>query len=242
MGLILVTGASTGLGLAATRALMEEGHDVVLHARRAERVEDRDVLGRVHAVVTGDLADLNATVALAEDVNALGRLDAVIHNAAVMGGEDVMTTNVVAPFVLTAVLESPRRSLFISSSMHWSGSPDLEVIDGRKVRRQPYEDSKLLVTTLAMACARIFPDAMAHAVDPGWVPTRMGGPGAPDDLAQGHQTQQWLATAPEGEIRPRSGGYWYHRSTRQPHPITEDRVFQDDLVDRLSAATGLDLV
>ena len=42
------------------------------------------------------------------------------------------------------------------------------------------------------------------------VPTRMGGPGASDDFDEGHRTQEWLATADETAINPRSGGYWYH--------------------------------
>ena len=242
MGMILVTGASTGLGLATAQTLADEGHDVVLHARHSDRVEDQALLDRVHAVVTGDLADLDTVVGIAEGVNALGQLDAVIHNAGVMRG-DVVATNLVAPFVLTASLESPQRSVFLSSSMHRSGAPDLGAI-GRHgaMAGGSYEDSKLLVTTLAMAVARLFPTWMAHAVDPGWVPTRMGGRGAPDDLVQGHQTQEWLASAPEDQIRPRSGGYWYHRSTLEPHPLTRDPRLQDDLVGRLVSATGIELL
>lgn len=67
----------------------------------------------------------------------------------------------------------------------------------------------------------------------------MGGPGATDDLAKGQQTQVWLATAPATEIVPRTGGYWHHRSTQEPHPLTRDKKFLDDLLSWLSAATGL---
>lgn len=243
MALILVTGASTGLGLSTARALDEEGHAVVLHARRAARVEDQALLRRMHAVVTGDLADMSRTVEMAEEVNGLGRLDAVIHNAGVMQGPDVMATNVVAPFVLSAILRAPRRSIFLSSSMHHSGSARLDTVDFAAADGpQSYSDSKLFVTTLAMALARLVPEALAHAVDPGWVPTRMGGPGAPDDLAKGHQTQAWLATADEAEISPRTAGYWHHRRPREPHPLTRDESFQDDLLRRLGIATGLTLV
>ena len=61
--------------------------------------------------------------------------------------------------------------------MHLSGSPDLRGVDLARARPRAYSDSKLYVTALAMAYARLWPDTMAHAVDPGCVPTRMGGPG-----------------------------------------------------------------
>jgi NAD(P)-dependent dehydrogenase (short-subunit alcohol dehydrogenase family) len=100
-----------------------------------------------------------------------------------------------------------------------------------------YSDSKLLVTTLAAAVARIWPDVLSNAVDPGWVPTRMGGPGAPDDLRQGHITQEWLATSDEPEART-SGGYWYHRRRADPAPGVQDQRFQDRLLDELARFTA----
>nr|WP_227996121.1 hypothetical protein [Glycomyces albidus] len=129
--------------------------------------------------------------------------------------------------------------IFLSSGMHLSGSADLDGVDFDRDSARSYEDSKLYVTAFAMALAGRRPDAMAHVVDPGWVPTRMGGPGAPDSLVEGHRTQEWLATAPASEIRPRSGGYWFHRRTRQPHPAALDPAFQDALLERLAAHTGL---
>ncbi len=243
MSLILVTGASTGLGLASAAALADQGHDVVLHARTPGRLEDRTLLGRVRADVYADLADLESVERLAEEVNAIGRLDAVIHNAGVMHGPDVYATNVVAPYVLTARLTSPRRSIYLSSSMHRSGSVDLQRVDfATSAGRQSYETSKLYVTALAMALARRGgPDSVAHAVDPGWVPTRMGGRGAPDSIERGHETQDWLATGNASGITPATGGYWYHRSTSDPHPATRDPCFQDDLLDRLELATRISL-
>jgi len=53
-------------------------------------------------------------------------------------------------------------------------------------------------------------DVRSDVVDPGWVSTRMGGPGAPDDLDPGHATQEWLAASSEPNTAG-SGGYWYHR-------------------------------
>lgn len=241
MALILVTGASAGLGLATVTALVEAGHDVALHARNAGRIAGLSVRERVHQVVYGNLADLAETVRLAEQANRIGRFDAVIHNAGVLRGPEVFTVNIVAPYVLTALMTPPARMIFLSSSMHLSGSTDLDAVDFHRapVRGGAYEDSKLYVTALAMACARLRPQAMAHAVDPGWVPTRMGGASAPDSLEEGHRTQEWLATAEASAINPRSGGYWYHLRTRRPHPAVHDLTFQDDLLRKLERHTGI---
>ena len=84
MSLVLVTGASTGLGLATVTALLDGGHDVVLHARSADRVEDPAVLDRVVGTAYGALSDLDATAALARELDGFGRFDAVVHNAGTM--------------------------------------------------------------------------------------------------------------------------------------------------------------
>jgi hypothetical protein len=38
-------------------------------------------------------------------------------------------------------------------------------------------------------------------MDPGWVPTRMGEYGAPDDLQKGYETQVWLAVSEDGKAK-----------------------------------------
>ena len=240
MALILVTGASGGLGLASATSLADLGHDVVLHARSAERLRDRALLARMHDVVFGDLSSLDATVRVAERANENGVFDAVIHNAGVLRGPEVLAVNTIAPYVLTAMMTS-RRSIYLSSSMHSSGATDLSAgsLFDTHGSRHPYEDSKLYVTTLAMAVAARRPDMLSHAVDPGWVPTRMGGSGASDSIDEGHLTQKWLATADATEIAPRTGGYWYHRATRNPHRATRDSEFQSALLGRLETLTGL---
>ena len=232
MSLVLVTGASTGLGLATVHALLAASHDVVLHARSEDRVEDPQVLERVAGVAYGDLGDLDATVGLAQRLAGFGRFDAVIHNAGTMDRSLAAQVNVVAPYVLTALMEAPARSIVLSSGMHLSGSTDL-------AHGGDYSDSKLWVTTLTMALAGLRPSTLAHAVDPGWVPTRMGGAGAPDDLDEGHRTQVWLATAPEAEIDPRTGGYWHHRAPRPAHAAASDPVFQQEVLAHLEHRTGL---
>jgi hypothetical protein len=80
----------------------------------------------------------------------------------------------------------------------------------------------------------------SNAVDPGWVPTRMGGPGAPDDLRLGHLTQEWLATSDDPEART-SGGYWYHQRRAEPARGVHDEQFQEQLIEDLARFTATPL-
>jgi len=226
---IFITGSAGGLGRAAAQTLLGDGHEVIVHARSAERLADLEDLGA--SAVVGDLADLVETRAVAEQVNRLGPVDAVIHNAGVLSGRHVMAVNVVAPYLLTALIDRPQRLVYLSSNMHLGGGADIAA------KTVSYSDSKLFVTTLAVAVARLWPDVYSNAVDPGWVPTEMGGPGAPDDLRLGHLTQEWLATSDDPEART-SGGYWFHQERRPPHPAALDPRFQDDLLAALARLTG----
>ncbi|MBO1268993.1 SDR family NAD(P)-dependent oxidoreductase [Arthrobacter cavernae] len=239
MSRILVTGSSDGLGRAAAEALLDGGHAVVVHARTPERLAAvQDLLDRGAQSVVGDLARLDEVRDMAGQVNALGRFDAVIHNAGVIGGPSLLPVNVVAPFVLTAEMERPDRLLYLSSSMHRGGHADLDGVDWSGARdSRSYSDSKLFVTALAAAVARLWTEVSAHAVDPGWVPTRMGGPGASDDLRLGHVTQAWLAVSDSPEAL-RSGQYWHHQRTQAPHPVVHDRHFQAALLGSLADYTG----
>ncbi len=242
MARIFITGSAGGLGRAAAQTLLGDGHAVIVHARSAERLAAVDALiGRGASAVVGDLADLDQTRAVADQVNRLGRVDAVIHNAGVDSGPRILPVNVVAPYLLTALIRRPQRLVFLSSDMHYGGRADIAGLDWSGQRATgSYSDSKLFVTALAVAVARVWPDVYSNAVDPGWVPTKMGGPGAPDDLRLGHLTQEWLATSDEPEAHS-SGGYWYHQRRRTPHPAVLDPHFQDDLLAALARFTGAPL-
>ncbi|MFD7326253.1 SDR family NAD(P)-dependent oxidoreductase [Streptomyces sp. NPDC059875] len=236
MALILVTGASSGLGHNAAKSLADAGHDVVIHVRNPARLADAGDAVRWKGVVTGDLADLDEIQGVARQASSFGRFDTVIHNAGVLHSPDTVTVNTVAPYLLTALMHKPGRLIYLSSSMHRTGSTDL----GRLVAgTASYSDSKLWVTTLALALASRWETTSSHAVDPGWVPTRMGGAGAPDDLAAGHRTQVWLATHPD--VTPHTGGYWYHQQTQVPHPAAQDEGFQARLIQALEDHTGVPL-
>jgi NAD(P)-dependent dehydrogenase (short-subunit alcohol dehydrogenase family) len=236
MARVLVTGAASGLGLNAATDLATGGHDVVVHVRDRTR-RPGEPAGRGWAdVVTGDLSDLAQIAGVAEQANACGPFDAVIHNAGVMEPHDVLAVNVLAPYLLTTLLEPPERQVFLSSSMHRGGSTDLRRATSGRLS---YSDTKLWVTALSRELADLRPATASHAVDPGWVPTRMGGPGAPDDLRAGHETQVWLSTAVD--VEPATGGYWHHRRTQRPHPAVEDASFRAALVDELARLTGVTL-
>ncbi|MHA4816105.1 SDR family NAD(P)-dependent oxidoreductase [Streptomyces aculeolatus] len=240
MARVLVTGAATGLGRNTVAALLDEGHEAVLHARHHARLSDvHDLLARGAAPVTGDLATHEGTLSVAEQANALGGIDAVIHNAGVYNGPDTLAVNVLAPYLMTCLITRPDRHIYLSSSMHTTGRADTSPITAPgSSTALGYADSKLFVTTLAAALPRRLPGVLSNAVDPGWVPTRMGGPSAPDDLRLGHVTQLWLATTPSPET---TGGYWHHQHQQSPHPAVRDDTFQEELLDALSHRTGITL-
>jgi NAD(P)-dependent dehydrogenase (short-subunit alcohol dehydrogenase family) len=241
MARVFITGSADGLGRLAAQTLLDEGHEVVVHTRNTNRLEAvRDLVDRGAVVVVGDLADIEQTRGIAHDVNRLGRMDTVIHNAGVYTGPPVMPVNIVAPYLLTALIDRPQRLVYLSSSDHYSGQPSLADVGWSGRRAGSYSDSKLFVTTLAAAVARLWPEFFSNAVDPGWVPTRMGGPGAPDDLRLGHLTQEWLATSDDPDART-SGGYWYHQRRTEPHPAVHDENFQGALLDELIRHTDVRL-
>ena len=238
---IFVTGSSDGLGLMAARLLAEQGHAVVLHARNEARAKDaRAALPQAEAVIVGDLSTLGAMIEVADEANRLGRFDAVIHNVGlgyrearrvetVDGLSQLWAVNVLAPYVLTALMRKPDRLVYLSSGMHTGGNPSLD--DPQWSRRrwngsQAYADTKLHDVLLAFGVARRWSDVLSNALTPGWVPTRMGGPGAPDDLQQAHLTQAWLAASDDPAARG-TGGYFYHRRLTDVHPAARDAQLQD---------------
>ena len=252
---IFITGSTDGLGRAAAGLLMGEGHDVVLHARSRERAA---VLGDLAAdaagVVIGDLGSAAETRELARQVNQIGRMDAVIHNAGVFlepsrsttaeGHAKTLAVNTLAPYLLTALIGRPDRLIYLSSGLHHSGTGSLRDIDWTERpwnAARAYSESKMCVTALALTLARVWPDVLSHAVDPGWVPTKMGGAAATGDLEKGYLTQTWLAVSNDAAATV-SGGYWYHRQRQAPAPQARDPAFQDQLMDRLAALTGVALL
>jgi NAD(P)-dependent dehydrogenase (short-subunit alcohol dehydrogenase family) len=254
MARVFITGSTDGLGLAAALALLDQNHQVVLHARSTHRVSAMaDIAARCAGVVVGDLSSAKQTRAVADQVNALGRMDAVIHNAGVYrepdrgmtpeGHPTLFAVNTLAPYLLTALVMRPRRLVYLSSGLHRGGEGSL--VDLAWTKRpwntgQAYAESKLQVAALAFAIARRWPTVLSNVVDPGWARTRMGGSSAPVDVDTGQRTQSWLATSDDVAARV-TGRYW--KAMRQEEPAREatDHAFQDTLVARLAEITGVAL-
>jgi NAD(P)-dependent dehydrogenase (short-subunit alcohol dehydrogenase family) len=251
MSRVFITGSSDGLGLMAGQLLASEGHQVTLHARNEARAADAGrALSQAEAVVVGDLSSIAQMRRVAAQANELGRYDAVIHNVgvgyrephadAVDGLSHVFAINVLAPYLLTALMLPPRRLVYLSSGMHRGGKADLRDPQW-KTRRwngsQAYSDSKLLDVVLAFAVARRWPAVLSNALEPGWVPTKMGGPGAPDDLSLGAVTQAWLAVSDDPAAMV-SGQYFRHQRRHQVHPAARREELQDELLAYCAGLTG----
>jgi NAD(P)-dependent dehydrogenase (short-subunit alcohol dehydrogenase family) len=254
MARVFITGSTDGLGRAAAESLMDDGHEVVLHARSPDRASAvSDLASRSAGVVIGDLRSAAETRSIAEQVNAIGRMDAVIHNAGIYrtqgrdatpdGHASILAVNTLAPYMLTALIERPDRLVFVSSSEHSAGAGpirDIDWVTRRWDSARAYGESKLYVVALAFALARRWPKVLSNAVDPGWARTRMGGANAPVDIDTGQRTQSWLAVSDEPAARV-SGRYWYQLRQQQPASDAMDVAYQDQLIAELAALTGVTL-
>lgn len=254
MSRVFITGSADGLGLMAANLLIDQGHDITLHARSEARAQD--ALGAAPGAtnaVAGDLSSVAETRRLAEQLNDIP-FDAVIHNAGIGyreprriltsdGLEHVFAVNTLAPYLLTALMRRPKRLIYLSSGLHKQGEVDFEDLQWEQRAwngLQAYADSKLHDAILAGAVAARWPDVCANAVEPGWVATKMGGRSAPEDLMQGPVTQAWLAVSDDENART-TGGYFYHRRPREPHPAMHDPTAQQGLLEACARVAGVAL-
>jgi NAD(P)-dependent dehydrogenase (short-subunit alcohol dehydrogenase family) len=239
----------------AGQLLITQGHEVVLHGRTEERTtEALAAAPAAAAAVTGNLSCISETRSVADQVNKLGRPDAVIHNAGIGyrearrietkdGLPHVFAINVIAPYILTALIERPKRLIYISSGLHNGVAPRLDDLMWTKRPwrgQEAYAESKLYDVLLAFAIARRWTDALSNALEPGWVPTRMGGPSATDDISKAHLTQAWLATSGD-PLALSSGAYFYHQRLCEPNVVTHDECIQDQLMEACAQLSGVRL-
>jgi NAD(P)-dependent dehydrogenase (short-subunit alcohol dehydrogenase family) len=235
MARVFITGSADGLGQLAAKSLIKQGHDVVLHARNAQRGKQAlDNNPGAPNVLIADLSSIDETKELAAKVNALGNFDAVIHNAGLyqVPNELIFSVNTLAPYILTCLIQKPKRIIYVSSGMHLQGSANMEK------NSYSYSDSKLHNLILSMTVSRHWADVYSNAVDPGWVPTKMGGRSAPDNLEKGYQTQVWLAVSNDIEARI-SGRYFHHKRQYDYLPVANDVKVQEKFLAMCEQVTGV---
>ena len=240
MARIFITGSADGLGQLAAKDLITKGHQVVLHARNEKRGQEAlDKAPGAHSVLTADLGNIDETRQLAAKVNASGRFDAVIHNAGIYqaSGEEIFHVNTLAPYILTCLIQRPKRLIYLSSGMHLDGRAKLDNFK-TNVSSITYSDSKLHVLLLCMGIASKWADVYANAVDPGWVPTKMGGKNAPDDLQEGYETQVWLAVSDDVKAKV-SGRYFHHREESSHNTDADEVELQNRFLSLCAEITGV---
>jgi NAD(P)-dependent dehydrogenase (short-subunit alcohol dehydrogenase family) len=240
MARIFITGSADGLGQMSAELLIDRGHQVVLHARNTERGRDAitKVPGAEHVLIA-DLSNIEETKDLAAQANKLGSFDAVVHNAGVYrtSAREIFAVNTLAPYILTSLIHKPKRLIYLSSGMHRSGRPDIEHFK-HNIDRISYSDSKLHVMMLTLVAARTWSNVYSNAVDPGWVPTKMGGRNAPDDLQKGYETQCWLAVSDDEKVKV-SGRYFFHKKERAYNSLADNITLQEKLLVALEDISGV---
>jgi NAD(P)-dependent dehydrogenase (short-subunit alcohol dehydrogenase family) len=248
---IFITGSSDGLGLLAAKALVSMGHKVVIHARNEDRAKSalKEVPG-AEKVIIGDLSGIEETKNIALQVNELGNLNAIIHNAGIYNVPEkakskdglplLFAVNSLAPYLLTALISKPNRLIYLSSGLHMQGNASIDrltaIVEGKNY--PGYSDTKLHDLLLALAVARKWPEIYSNAVNPGWVPTKMGGRNAPDDLQKGFETQVWLAIGQDKEAL-QSGRLLYHKKEINFNPQGKIEEIQEKFLSISEQLSGV---
>ncbi|MDT6953449.1 SDR family NAD(P)-dependent oxidoreductase [Companilactobacillus alimentarius] len=232
---VFITGSTTGLGFLEAKKLIADGNEVVLHARNEKKAQAvMQKLPGAKGIVVGDLSSMTDLKNIAQEVNDFGTFDSIIHNAGVYSNDQktIFKVNVLAPYVLTALITKPKSLIYTSSGMHLGSHFTMDKIESGV----NYSASKLLILLLTKAIARKW-QIPSNAVDPGWVPTRMGGDGANDDLKLGYLTQVKLVE----DNTDFSGKYFYHDNETHYDQGADDIKLQDELLQRLAEISDIQL-
>lgn len=253
MSRIFITGSADGLGKMAAQLLMVDGHQVVLHARNNSRAKEAmTAMPNAENIVIGDLSSIKETIDVAGQINKMGSFDAIIQNAAIGyrepkrvatidGLSEVFAVNALAPYILTCLINRPKRYIFTSSGLHKQGNSSLKDMAWENKPwsgYNAYADSKLYNVVLAFAVARKWSDVLSNAVEPGWVATKMGGAGATDSLEDAPKTQVWLATSNNAEALV-TGEYFYHKKLLDPLSSAKQIEIQEQFLKECERFSGV---
>jgi dehydrogenase/reductase SDR family member 12 len=217
---VVITGGTSGLGLATARALAADGATIEIIARNptkaaqtCQALRDAGAPGGVDFIVadTGDLESVSAAAA------ELGRrhktIDALIHNAGALdaehelspqGVEQTVASQVAGPFLLTDLLlpllraGAPSRVLFVTSGGMYTEPLSVEDLQMRPYDYKgatAYSRAKRAQVTMAEMWAESLAadDIHVHAMHPGWADT----PGIERSLPQFHRIMGPLLRTPE---------------------------------------------
>ena len=255
MARIFITGSSDGIGQAAAKLLADQGHKVTLHARNADRAKQaKAAVPGAENVLVADISSIAETKKLAAEANKAGPFDCVVHNAGVgyqMGDRKtvdglatVFAVNSLAPYILTALMDRPKRLLYISSGLHTGGDDSLKDLAWTSGRSwsgfQAYSDSKLQNVLLSQAVARRWSDVQTRSLDPGWVKTKMGGSGAPGTTSAPSKALAAFAAGEHG-IGAKSGLHLNPRGPTSAHPAASDTMKQDRYLEICEQLSGVSL-
>jgi NAD(P)-dependent dehydrogenase (short-subunit alcohol dehydrogenase family) len=193
--LVVITGATRGIGRAAAVELARRGAEVALVGREPERVravgQETEAAGggaAVHQHVA-DLALMSSVRTLADELRAsYERIDVLANNAGALFGsrretsegfEQTFALNHLAPFLLTNLLRdrlTAGRVVTTASDAHESGRLDLDDLQSEKSYRamRVYGTSKLCNILFTREMARRAPELHANCFHPGTVRTGFG--------------------------------------------------------------------
>ncbi|MFI7550742.1 SDR family NAD(P)-dependent oxidoreductase [Micromonospora sediminimaris] len=264
--LVIITGASSGIGLAAAIGLACRGDRVVLVGRdparlRAAADEVREASGERPEVFRADFAVLDDVRQLAERLRAAyDRIDVLANNAGAIvlqpittvdGFELSVQANHLAPFLLTNLLvDRVRRIVVTASGAHRSGTLDPNDLNASLRRYRPisaYGTSKQANILFTAEAARRWPRVDSYCFHPGVVRTRFGNESRVVALgmrllpfrspAKGAQTLVWLAN--QDRSRLHNGGYYFDCRPRRPWPKAADPRLAARLWAASAAAVGI---
>ncbi len=262
---VLITGATDGIGLALAKSLAQQDYEVILHGRQLkkgaqimEALMARETRGKV-TYVNADFADLEAVRTLGRTLQEkLDHLDILVNNAGTIQPERTLTqdghettfgVNHLAPFLLTLeliplLLQAPKAHIINVSSQVHSRSWDVNNLQGERHYdpQHAYALSKLcnLLFTFGLVRRLQQQPVRINACHPGVINTKLLRTfyGGSPHMPTRSETLDFLVTSPLAADW--NGQYVVNRQPEAPAAVALDQQVQDELwalSERLTGAT-----